>query len=451
MKEIYEHFERGFEEVLPQREQTERRIGAELKFPVVNPDGTSVPYATIEALWDYLQSLGWEAVSDDMTGKVIGARKPGPRNDTLASCETGFSKSEFSLAHAGDLHELQEMIGQLRAELEGFSEKHDVRFLGYGIQPVTPPGEHLLMEQSRTSVWDKIFPSNEHIPEDKGDDFHLFTVNAASHVHVSVGRGEAIPLVNVLNGFAPAQIALTANSSVWQGQPGDYQCVAEKFWDWWMPEEGRVGIPTERFEDLRHYADMISRFRPVYVKREGTPIVLTGYDSFAEYYGEEEAVGFNPAGEEVKVVPRRKDVDLHSTCYWFNARLSRYYTVEGRLNDQQPPEDLICVPAMTLGLAAALDEGCEVIDSYEWEDLRRAREAACREALKGSANGHELATLAREMLEVARLGLRRRDRGEEKYLEPLFQRLRQKTCPAEEAGEIYRRGGGEALVEARSL
>ncbi|MFW6456988.1 MAG: glutamate-cysteine ligase family protein, partial [Planctomycetota bacterium] len=371
MKEIYEHFEQGFRETDHPDEGGERRIGAELKFPLVHPDGSSVDYSMVQRLWDHLENRGWAPVNDDMSGKVIGARKPGPQNDTVASCETGFSKTEFSLAHVGDLWELEQSIEKLRRELTAFAGEHDVCFLGYGIHPVTPPGEHLLMEQSRTSVWDKIFPSNEHIPPERGDDFHLFTINSASHVHVSVNRDEAIPMVNVFNGFAPAQIALTANSSIWRKEIGDYQCVAEKFWDWWMPEDGRVGIPQERFEDLRHYAHIIAQFRPVYVKREGTPIVLQDYDSFAEYYAEDEARGFDPEGNEVRVVPNKKDVDLHSTCYWFNARLSRYYTVEGRLNDQQPPEDVICVAALTLGLAGALDEACEVLDMYEWDNLRR--------------------------------------------------------------------------------
>ncbi len=451
MKEIYEHFEKGFDNTDHQAEGSERRIGAELKFPLVHPDGSSVDYKMIQRLWEHLQNLGWEPVTDDMSGKVVGASKSGPQNDTLASCETGFSKTEFSLAHVANLFDLEESIDRLREELKLFAEKNDVRFLGYGIHPVTPPGEHLLMEQSRTSVWDKIFPSNEHIPEHMGDDFHLFTINSASHVHVSVSRDEAIPMVNVFNGFAPAQIALTANSSVWRDGVGEYDCVAEKFWDWWMPEEGRVGIPEERFEDLRHYADVIGGFRPVYVKRNGTPIVLKDYDSFAEYYSEDTACGLDPEGNEVEITPQRKDVDLHSTCYWFNARLSHYYTVEGRLNDQQPPEDVICIAALTLGLAAGLEEGREALDSYDWTALREAREAACRDGIEGATDDLNLAELAEEMLAVAEQGLNKRGLGEEKFLAPLYDRVENKYSPAHEAAEIYSEGGMEALVEQRSL
>ncbi len=452
MMKIQKHFEDGFKNALSEREDTGRRIGAELKFPLVNDDGSAVDYPTIERLWQYLTGHGWEPVIDSVSGAITGARKPGEQNHTVASCETGYCKTEFSLAHVKDIESLEHSISELRDELHDFTCEEDVHFLGYGIHPVTPPGEKLLMKKSRTSVWDKVFASNEHIPEDQGDDFHLFTVNAASHVHVSVEQDEAIPLVNVLNGFCPAQIALTAHSNVWRGGlDHDYKCVAEKFWDWWMPEEGRVGMPEKPFENLRDYVSTISDFQPVYVKRDGQPLVLADYDGFAQYYGEETAVGRDADGREVEIQPEACDIDLHGTCYWYNARLSHYYTVENRLNDQQPPGELSSIAALTLGLTAVMREAHEEIMSYPWERLREAREEACRHAIQGEMEGLELTDLAERMLELAREGLQRRDRGEERYLAPLHERLAQHRCPADEVEEIFEKDGIEGIVHARSL
>ncbi len=452
MKEIQQHFEKGFTNALEERQGSGRRIGAELKFPLVNADGEAVDYATIRRLWRYLNRRGWEPVNDAVSAEVIGARKPGECNDTIASCETGYCKTEFSLAHVPDLNSLEEQIEELLDELQGFSDEEDVHFLGYGIQPLTPPGEDLLMKKSRTSVWDRVFPSNEHIPLEKGDDFHLFTINSASHVHISVDRDEAIPLVNVLNGFCPAQIALTAHSNIWRGRPDpDYKCVAEKFWDWWMPEENRAGMPVKPFEDLRDYVETISDFQPVYVKRDGQPVVLTDYTAFADYYGEESATGQDIDGHAVDIRPEREDIDLHGTCYWYNARLSHYYTVENRINDQQPPGELASIAALTLGLTAAVQEAGEEIESHPWERLRKGREEACRHAIKGEVDGLNLADLAARMLELARRGLKSREQGEERFLAPLQQRLNRLRCPADEVEEIYNRSGVEGIVEARSL
>ena len=452
MDPIYNHFIDNFRETVSRQDFDERRIGAELKFPLVRPDGSAVDYDMIHRLWDFLQKRGWNPMLDGPDGKVVGATKPGEQNETLASCETGYCKTEFSLAHVGSLLELQESIEELRTELLNFAERENVRFLCHGIHPRTPPGEELLMKKGRTSVWDTVFGSNEHIPPERGDDFHLFTINSASHVHLSVNEAEAVKAVNVFNGFAPAQIALTAHSSVWQGEVDDgHRCVAEKFWDWWMEDANRVGMPHKPFEDIEDYVHTIADMPPVYVKREHGPVVLTDYDSFSDYYAEEEAVGYDVDGNAVAVVPHEADIDLHNSCYWFNARISRHYTLENRTNDQQPQDALPAIAALSLGLLNSLEEAEELVMAHDWDDLRETRHHACKEGIKNGSAPVDLEHLAGSMLEVARRGLKQRGMGEEKFLKPLETRLEARTCPADEAAEIVEDGGIESLVENRAL
>jgi len=453
MDPIYTHFVSEFDHTIAARRSGERRIGAELKFPLVNRDGTAASSERTDALWIHLEARGWEPIVDGLAGRVVGAKKPGPQNPTIASCETGFCKPEFSLAHVPDLFALETSIRQLRAELEAYCEKEEVFLLGYGIQPRTPPSKRLLMKQERTCVWDKAFGANRCLCKEDGDDVCLFTINAGTHTHISIAKEEAVDAVNVLNGFAGAQLALTANSSIWRGRiDPQFKCVCEKLWDWWMPDKRRVGVPARPFRDLRDYVGCVAEFRPVYVKRNGTPIVLTRYRSFRDYFLAERATGVDAGtGEEVAIVPEKSDLDLHSTCYWYNARLSRYYTVENRANDQQPPEDLLCVPALTLGLVSALKESLEVLGPYAWRDLRESRNVACQAGLAGKVDGFHLADLAGQMLGVAHLGLRRRNLGEEQFLAPLEGRLRERQCPADDAVRVVTDGGIESLVAARRL
>ena len=452
IESIHGHFESGFEKALAKNDPAERRIGVEHKFPLVNSDGSAADFDAVCALWDYLRGLGWRPVTDSMTGKVVGAAKAGERNDTVASCETGFCKPEFSLAHVADLFELERATEGLCDTLRRFSEDRQVYFLGYGIQPVTPPCGDLMMKKTRTSVWEGTFGPDRIIPPAEGGDVCLFTVNAASHVHLSVTHDEAVAAVNVLNGFAGAQIALTAHSNVWKGRiDPEYKCAAEKLWDWWILEPGRVGVPEKRFANLADYVDTVSSFRPVYVKRDGQPIVLKRYGSFAGYFASGKAVGEDVHGEEHVVVPETADIDLHSTCYWYNARLSRYYTVENRANDQQPPDELTVVPALTLGLVSALAEAAEEVESHDWQLLRDTREEACRRGLEGRVGDLELRVLACRMVDLAQLGLLRRGLGEEEFLAPLVRRIRNRKCPADTVARLFERGGIEALVDARRI
>ncbi len=449
--QIYEYLQQGLDKP---KSVSGQRIGTELKFPLVEQNnGCAVKLETVQALWSYLINRGWEAVVDPITKQVVGASKPGEYNDTLASCETGFCKIEFSLAHVGDLNALTQQIDALLAELIPFANEHQVSFLGCGIHPVSAPSPELLIAKQRTLAWDTLFPEGEMVNDKPRPGLHLFTVNSGSHVHLSVSSAEeAVGITNVFNGFAGAQIALMGNSSVWQGKvDSDYQCVAEKFWDWWMLDEARVGLPSKRFTDIEDYGNTIAKLRPLYVQRNETPILISNYPTFEDYYECSSATGKYLSGEEVVVYPEVKDIKLHNSFYWFTARISRYFTVENRLCDQQVPGNLACPAALSLGLLKALPEAQEELNQFQWSTLKLMREAAMREGLDAKVKGIALADMAGRMLELAMLGLERRGLGEEVYLQPLQQRLISKQNPAMEASEIFNQGGIKALIAARDI
>lgn len=452
MSELYTQFMDGFRSAVASREFDGRRIGAELKFPLVNRDGTAAPLEKLQALWGYLAKHGWEAIRDPVTGQVAGAKQAGTYNDTLASCETGYCKTEFSLAHVGNLFELTESIDALRRQLASFTDEHDVCLLGYGIQPVTPPSKDLLFKKARSCFWDQALPSNRRIPREQGDDSHLFTVNAGSHVHVSIEPDEAAKAVNVLTGFAGPQIALTAHSPIWQGRRDEeYLCVNEKLWDWWKAAEGRCGVPLKPFGDLKEYVGTIESLAPIFVMREGQPILLPDFDAFGTYFNSTEATGKSLQGDVVSLVPKLEDLKLHNSCYWYTARVSQYFTVENRVFDQQPPDRLELPSALTLGLISAVDAAWEELSQYSWGALREARESACRVGLDGITDEFAIDELAGRMLEIAIGGLRQRRLGEEKYLEPLKKSLQQHTCPACEAVAIFEKSGVAGLVQQLAL
>ncbi len=448
---IYKTFEDAFARVA-QRDTTEIRIGAELKFPLVQrKDGRAVAPEIVDALWHYLADRGWTLDYDGAMKKPTGGRKPGEQNDSVASCETGYCKPEFSLAHVGDLHVLTKQIKELREELRPFSEEHDAVFLAYGIQPVSPPTADLMMKKTRSGVWDDIFGANRVISPEDGDDVCLFTVNAASHVHVGLGQKDILRAVNVLNGFSAAQLSLTGDSPIWRGEiDPKFKCVSEMFWDWWIPEGSRVGIPERRFDTLRDYVETVAGFKPVYVKRDGEAVLVRSYDTFEQYFDGNPATGVDLEGKEIEIIPDTTDIDLHNSCYWFNSRVSRYFTVENRTNDQQPPDDVQCIAALTLGLVSALDDAEEEIQSYDWHELRSLRKPACMHGLDDAqTSGLEPYDLAVRMVDIAHRGLRRRGKGEEDYLLPFFDRLKQRKNPADQALEIFRERGIEGLLEER--
>ncbi len=445
-------FQKGFQKATRHCRPGQPRVGLELKFPVVDAYAGGAPSPkAIQQLWTHLADSGWKLTVDPVSAQPVGAEISGEFNNTLASCETGYCKVELSLAHAPDLHAVRRQLQIILTAMGEFGDQEGIRFLGYGIQPVTRPHKKLLMNKARANVWGRMLPSNQCLAPHEGDDVHLFTINSGNHVHLSLPESQAIQAVNVINGFAPAQITLTANSPVWSGQlDPNHHCVAEKFWDWWRPAQGRVGMPSRPFRDLHDYVKRVVQLRPLYVRREGHPILIHHYDSFAEFFDQPTAEGIDLAGQPVVVVPDDADLKQHNSFYWYNCRISRYYTVENRTNDQQPPSAMMAISALTLGLASALQEAEDVLITYDWEELRQWRSLACLSQRSPQVN-RSLWRLASQMVEVAEVGLRRRGLGEEEFLAPLWQRVQTQTSPAMRMQQCFLRGGIKGLLEAASL
>lgn len=429
---------------------TAMRVGVELKFPVVNAQGEAVGEPQVKAMFEHLVGDGyapWIEAGDNL----IGATRDGEMNETTVQCETGFCKAEFSMAHCRDLHAMSKQVEQLHSTLAPFTEAHDIALIGCGIHPVTPPSAALKMNRQRASVWGQIYRSNSRIEPDMGDDVDLFTVNTANHVHVNVAQSRAVSAINAMNGFAPAAIALGGNAKVWRGAVDpEHICVAEAFWDWWKPVAGRVGMPKRAFKDLADYLDCVASLPCLYVKRDDGPVAICNPMTMKAFLAAKQVEGITLDGRTVMVEPDAADVGLHNSCYWFNARLSRYFTVENRVFDQQPPDALLAPAAMTLGLAAAAEEAHELLADYDWDTLRAARVAAYRDGLRAKVQGVELHDLAKQAVELAHLGLDKRGYNEAPFLEPFEQRLSQgQTNPADDAAVIFERGGAEALVRTR--
>ncbi|MEJ2682790.1 MAG: glutamate-cysteine ligase family protein [Candidatus Sulfobium sp.] len=464
MNKSVRHLLENFREIESGRNLRERgrRIGSELKFPLVEEDGSAAGLEKTEALWDFLSRKGWSTFRDAATGKTVGAVKPGEMNEHRASCETGYCKVEFSLAHVADLHALHRSVEEA-LELAGeFRRESGGTFLGFGTQPVTPPGKHLLMKKGRNLFWDRLFGGNDHIAPEDGTDVHLFTVSASNQVHIDVTMDEAVDAVNVFNGLAGAQIALTANSNIWKGRVDeDYRCLGEMFWDWWLKEKSRsrYGVPERKFRDLEDYFRSVLDFPPVYVKREGMPVCLPYCRSLSDFMecgggaskcardSAGEDCGVTSDGREIGMKEETGDIDQHFTFFWHNARISRYYTLENRVNDQQPPADIMVVPAVTLGLMENLPMARKLVDSYPWETLREMRTLAAKNGLSAATKGVRAAEISSDMISIAEEGLKRRDLGEERYLAPLKVRLERMSCPADDAERVFRSGGVKGLIE----
>lgn len=442
-REILPHYLDRFRRKQLRTGDRSRRVGLEAKFCLTDSAGEAVAGEQLQYLFTHLETLGWKPVVDAHLGVFTGATIEWDGIPAVISTGTGHCKVEFAVPHAADLHTLESNFRRMVDDARVYTGPNGVHLLCLGVHPVTSPGPQLVQRKARHLFWDRVFTSGL---------VHLFALSADCQVHVDVSPSEAHMAVNVLQGFTGAQIALTANATVWNGiVDGEHLDVREAFWDWWLPEEDRVGVARKPFRSINDYVGRVASMRPVMVEREGVTLGIYEYPTFAGYYGGGKATAQTVGGEEIAVVPDVNDIDLHDTFNWFSARLSKYCTVENRANCQQPPDDIMAIPALTLGLVENLEESQSFLREYDWDMLRDFRLEAIKVGPRAEVDGLDVALICRGMLQMAKRGLASRGMGEERYLEPLWERLEERTCPALECRELFESGGTEALIERYSL
>ncbi len=446
LDEVIEQWEESFEEKDEEREGEKRHVGVELKFPVVNHKGEAVSRETMQKLWEFLGTEGWDVITDPYYKQPIGATLDGDPAEDLAGTETGYCKLELSLGYKENLWYLQEKIKFLAELLEKFREQQGgaVYFLCYGMQPLTPPSDDLMTKKQRNLFWNKSFGNRR---------VNYFTVTCTNQVHVDVTTEETAAAVNVFNALSGMEVAPNANSNIWGGAVDrEYKALSQNLWNRWLPGNPRVGMTPRRFGSLTDYMIFISGFKPVYVKRDKEYYGIGHYSSFAEYWAAaKKATGETENGERVPLVPRDEDFDLHYTFCWNDARLSGYYTLENRVNCQQPPGRLLVPAAFTLGIMEKLLPAQSFVDTFEWEDLEEGREDALRNGMQAHMAGENIKDICYEVLQMAEKGLEKRGLGEEKLLQPLWESWESSRCPADEAEKVFLNEGIEKFLEKYSF
>ena len=123
-------------------------------------------------------------------------------------------------------------------------------------------------------------------------------------------------------------------------------------------------------------------------------------------------------------------------------------TIEYRSACCQPIGDVMTVAAFHLGLQGKVKELRKLLDSdvslyHHGYNAAELRKQLVRKELPSTVDRDALYDLVSKVLDLCREGLSERGRGEEKYLEPLYQRINNRTNPAKEM--LRRLQNGESM------
>ncbi|GGJ11115.1 glutamate--cysteine ligase [Neoroseomonas lacus] len=380
------------------------RIGTEHeKFGFRRDNLSPPPYEPggIRAMLEGLMAFGWEPILD--RGNPIGLK----RGEASVSLEPG-GQFELSGAPLATMHEAAAELADHLREVREVAGPLGLGFAPLGFHPLATREQMPWMPKGRYEIMRNYMPRVGSM----GLDMMLRTCT----VQVNLDFGDEADMVEKLRvslALQPLATALFANSPFTEGKPNGYRTLRGKVWTDTDPD--RTGIPAVAFEDgfgFERFADWVLDVPMYFIMRDGQWIDAAGMSFRAFLDGRAEKLKGHTA--------TMGDWADHVTTVFTDVRLKRFLEMRGA--DAGAPAYLNGLPAFWVGLLyddAAQKAARALTKGWSVEEMRALRNAVPAQALTATIGGRSLQDVARDVMAIARSGLKARGLGEEMYLDPL--------------------------------
>ena len=415
------------------------RIGTEHeKFPFYIDGNAPVPYGGdrgIRALLEGMQKmLGWEPIID--AGHIIGLVEP--TGQGAISLEPG-GQFELSGAPLETIHQTCREGNAHLAQLREIAEPLGIRFLGLGGSPKWTLAETPRMPKSRYDIMTNYMPKVGTQGLDMMYRTCTIQVNLDFESEADMRRKMQVSLK-----LQPLATALFANSPFTDGRPNGLQSWRGDIWR--DTDNQRSGLLEFCFSPEFGFADYVEWALDVpmyFVIRDGRYHDMT-HMTFRQFMG-------GAARTEIPDgLPTMGDWANHLSTLFPDVRLKRFLEMRGA--DGGPWRRICALPAFWVGLlydAAALDAAEHYTAKWSFEEVLAMRNAVPAEGIGTTFRGRTLREVARDVLDISRMGLKNRDRknrdgyDESTFLGTLDEVVARGTTSAEEmVGAYHTRWGG---------
>jgi glutamate--cysteine ligase len=404
------------------------RVGAEHeKFVFHLGTHAPVPYEPngIKALLDGLTRFGWEPVLE--AGNVIALE----RGKANVSLEPG-GQFELSGAPLETIHDICEETGGHLQEVKIVADELGLGFLGLGFTPVWRRDQVPVMPKGRYKIM------REYMPKVGGLGLDMMFRTCTVQANLDFGsEADMVAKFRTSLALQPICTALFANSPFIEGKPSGFVSARANVWT--DTDADRTGMLDFVFQDgfgFETYAEYALNVPMYFAKRGDRYLDLSGR-SFRDFM---DGKLTELPGEK----PTMKDWADHTTTIFPEVRLKQYLEMRGA--DSGPWSRLCALPALWMGIfydSAALAAAWDLCKTWKIEDHERLRADVARVGLKAEIAGRTVQDVAKDMLAIAREGLKRRNRlsggmvDETNYLSQLDEIADSGITQAERLLELY--------------
>lgn len=426
--------------IKPTKRVREFCAGIEIEMPVVNMSGKAVDEKiTINAAKAFSEHFGFTAVSKDDNGNV-NSIEDDILGDNL-SFDCSYSNLELSMGKAYNLFEVKERFERYYEFLSKYFEQFNYVLTGMGINPnyninhnLPVPNEryrmlyHYLHSYKRhKGEYEKFFHNHP--------DFGTFT--SASQVQIDVRYDDILTTIDTFGRVEPYKALLFSNS--YMKEYPKLMCSRNMLWGHSMQgyNPHNVGMFEEMPKTIDQLLEYISSTSIYCTMRNGRYIDFTPIP-INEYFSRSSVTGEYYDGEcyrEITFRPEPQDIEYLRTFKFED--LTYRGTIEYRSTCCQPISDSMTIAAFHLGLSEEISGLKEILDydkaiynhGYTASELQKL---FSKRDIPSFINRNLLRQQLFNILDLASSGLSKREKDEEKLLEPLYERAEKLTNPAKE-------------------
>lgn len=385
----------------------------------------------ILAMLTGLQRFGWTPVEE--AGHVIALERKNAEGLTASiSLEPG-GQFELSGAPLKDVHDICNETGQHLMEVKSVADQLNLGFIGAGFDPMWRREDVPVMPKGRYKIMRAYMPKKGNL----GLDMMLRTCTIQSNLDFD-SEADMVAKFRVSLALQPVATALFANSPFTEGKPNGFLTARANVWTDTDPD--RTGMLDFVFQDgfgFERYADYALDTPMYFAKRGETYVDLSGR-SFRTFMTD----GFDDVlpGERAT----KKDWNDHLTTLFPEVRLKSYLEMRGA--DGGPWSRICGLQALWAGVlydAPSLAAAWDLVKDWDVEDHERLRRDVTHLGLKATVAGRTVQDVARDMVHIAREGLKNRARfsggmvDERGYLSELEDIADSGVTPAERLLALY--------------
>ncbi|HET8637275.1 MAG TPA: glutamate--cysteine ligase, partial [Acidobacteriaceae bacterium] len=387
-RQLVEFLERGG------KPKSRWRIGTEHeKFMFRLADLRPVPYEGEHGIRAFLEAMavfGWEPLLEE--GRPIALQ----RGAAAVTLEPS-GQVELSGEPLATLFQSCEEVNIHLREVRQVADNFGLGLIGLGFQPLWRRDQMPWMPKARYAIMRRYMPQRGSLGLD------MMTRTCGVQVNLDF-RDEADMVRKLRVGLAlqPVATALFANSPFYEGAPSGYLSYRSLIWTDTDPDRcGMLPFVFDAGMGFERYVEYALDVPMYFVRREGRYLDASG-QSFRDFLA-----GRLPALPGQR--PLLSDWEDHLTTLFPEVRLKQFLELRGA--DAGPWGRLCALPALWVGLLydeTALDAASQLTADWTEQERQTLRATVPQRGLQTPFRGRPLQDVAKEVLEIAEQGLRRR-------------------------------------------